>query len=81
MAGIDAESNECLFRGIMISKNKPGSRLRRSGKMLYSRVRETNLVRSVLMHTDDYGLHSLYASGTTASGVSDRAFKHHGRCK
>lgn len=82
MAELSTTSKLRLFRGITRSKN--GERLRSSGTLSYSRMRE--LFRAKLQELgfdpNQYGLHSLRAGGASAAanaGVPDRLFKRHGR--
>ena len=82
MAGIDQRSEAYLFRAI--SKSKYGEKLRASGRITYSTLRELFKRKLVeLGHSPDrFGLHSLRAGGATAAanaGVQDRLFKRHGR--
>ena len=84
LAKIDLASELKLFRGIINSKY--GERLRKSGGLSYTRLRELFLVmiEAIGLNPKDFGLHSLRAGGATAAvnaGVPDRLFKHHGRWK
>ena len=81
-AGIASASDLFLFRGIC--KTKDGEKLRTSGCLSYTTVRE--LFRKKLVNLghspDGFGLHSLRAGGASAAaqaGVPDRLFKQHGR--
>ena len=61
-----------------------GERLRKSGGLSYSRLRELLLERIALVGMDPrlFGMHSLRAGGATAAanaGVPYRLFKRHGR--
>ena len=69
-----------LFRPL----TKNGKKLRSSGSLTYSRLRELLLERLQALGypADRFGVHSLRAGGATAaavSGVPDRLFKRHGR--
>ena len=82
MAEIELSSDERLFRAI--TKTKNGERLRRSGSVSYTRVRELILNKIQLLGYDAslFGVHSFRAGGATAAannGVPDRMFKRHGR--
>ena len=82
MAGIDLSSEARLFRGI--TRTKQGERLRASGALSYTRMRELFLKKLSELGYDpkQFGLHSLRAGGATAAanaGVPDRLFKRHGR--
>ena len=73
-----------LFRGIM--KTKEGERLRPSGSLSYSTIRD--LLRKKLVDLGHspvgFGLHSFCAGGASAAakaGIPDRLFKQHGRWK
>lgn len=81
---IPVDDKECLFRGIINTKR--GERLRTSGSLSYTTMRE--LFKKKLMEfghpAEEFGLHSLRAGGATAAaraGVPDRLFKRHGRWK
>lgn len=82
LGGIDLASSSQLFRGI--SKSKSGEKLRRSGAISYTRLRE--LIKQKLQqlgyNEKEYGMHSLRAGGATAAAnahVPERLFKRHGR--
>ena len=82
MASISLSSELCLFRGIVHTKT--GERLRASGSLSYTRMRELLLARLTSLGFDakQFGLHSLRAGGASAAanaGVPDRLFKRHGR--
>lgn len=84
VAGIDKHSELFLFRAII--KSRHGEKLRPSGRITYSTLRE--LFRKKLVELghppNQFGLHSLRAGGATAAanaGVQDRLFKRHGRWK
>ena len=84
MAGVDPASEQFLFRGI--SNTKTGEKLRPSGGLSYSTLRE--LFKKKLSElgypSEEFGLHSLRAGGASAAanaGVPDRLFKKHGRWK
>ena len=71
-----------LFRGIC--KTKDGEKLRASGCLSYTTVRELSKKKLTdLGHSSDgFGLHSLKAGGASAAaqaGIPDRLFKQHGR--
>ena len=73
-----------LFRGIM--KTKEGERLRPSGSLSYSTMRDLFHKKLVdLGHSPaGFGLHSFRAGGASAAakaGIPDRLFKQHGRWK
>ena len=82
MAEIDLAAETHLFRGIVHTKNK--ERLRASGSVSYTRMRELFLGKLAELgyNPKQYGLHSLRAGGASAAanaGVPDRLFKRHGR--
>uniref|UniRef100_A0A1X7T2P2 Tyr recombinase domain-containing protein n=1 Tax=Amphimedon queenslandica TaxID=400682 RepID=A0A1X7T2P2_AMPQE len=84
MAGINHFSTERLFRAIV--KTKEGEKLRTSGSISYTRVREILLekLRSLGYEPSEFGTHSFRAGGATTAanqGVPDRLFKRHGRWK
>ena len=84
MGGIDLTTKLRLFRGIVHTKQ--GERLRASGALSYTRMRELFLGKLSELGLDpkQFGLHSLRAGGATAAaraGVPDRLFKRHGRWK
>ena len=73
---------EYIFRAIV--NTKAGERLRRSGHLSYTRVRELMKQKLSSMGYDakKFGMHSFRAGGATAAanaGVPDRLFKRHGR--
>ena len=73
-----------LFRGIV--NTKKGERLKSSGTLSYTRMRELFLQKISQLGFDpsQYGLHSLRAGGASAAanaGIPDRLFKRHGRWK
>ena len=77
-------SERFLFRGLV--KTKEGYRLRKSGRLSYTRARELVLeaLHSIGFDKKDFGVHSLRAGGASAAanrGVLDRLFKRHGRWK
>ena len=81
-AQIPPGSEEFLYRPI--SRVKHGEKLRASGQLSYSTLRE--LFKRKLAELGypavEFGLHSLRAGGATAAanaGVPDRLFKRHGR--
>ena len=82
MAGLVPASPEKLFRAIVHTKT--GERLRESGGLSYSRLREllSDRIQGLGMDPKQFGMHSLRAGGATAAanaGVPDRLFKRHGR--
>ena len=82
MASISLSSELRLFRGIVHTKT--GERLRASGSLSYTRMRELFLAKLSSLGFDpkQFGLHSLRAGGASAAanaGVPDRLFKRHGR--
>lgn len=82
MAEISTASSAKLFRGIVRSGN--GEKLRRTGSLSYTRMREVFLakLKSLGFDPKQFGLHSLRSGGATAAanaGVPDRLFKRHGR--
>ena len=81
-AKINASSELFLFRGI--SKTKEGEKLRDTGTLSYTTVREQFWGKLVELGypPTGFGLHSLWvggASATAQAGVSDRLFRQHGR--
>ena len=81
-AALGSGTTELAFRGIVHTKT--GERLRKSGGLSYSRVRELMLQRLSSLGFDAaaFGMHSFRAGGATAAanaGVPDRLFKRHGR--
>lgn len=81
-AGIHQDDSHYLFRPIV--KTKHGEKLRESGSLSYTRLRECfkQKLRALGFPPEQYGLHSLRAGGATAAargGVPDRLFKRHGR--
>ena len=84
MGELENTLKECVFRGISVTKN--GERLRKTGGLSYSRLRELLLSKISQLGYDPkpFGLHSVRAGGATAAanaGVPDRLFKRHGRWK
>ena len=82
MGGISSGSDETLFRGIVHTKQ--GEKLRASGGISYTRLRELLLAKiaELGMAPKLFGMHSLRAGGATAAanaGVNDCMFKRHGR--
>ena len=82
MAAIDTSSSDRLFRAITKSKN--GEKLRKSGTISYTRVRELVLEKFAALGYDtaSFGLHSFRAGGASLAanaGVPDRMFKRHSR--
>ena len=83
-ANITFDGEKSLFRQLVASK--AGMRLRPSGDLSYTRVRQLvlEMLSGVGLEKSKYGLHSLCAGGATAAanaGVPDRWFKRHGRWK
>ena len=81
-AELDKDSIGHIFRGIV--KTKHGEKLRASGKLSYTRMRELFLqkIAELGYNPKQFGLHSLRAGGATAAAnaaVPDRLFKRHGR--
>ena len=75
-------SDKCLFRGIVHTKS--GDKLRASGGLSYTRVRELVLEKLVAigLNKRQFGVHRLRSGGASAAaqaGVPDRWFKRHGR--
>ena len=84
LACIDLSLTERLFRAIQKLKN--GEKLRKSGTISYTRVREliTSKFRQLGYDPSNFGVHSFRSGGATAAanaGVPDRMFKRHGRWK
>ena len=82
LADIRRDPEKFLFRGL--SRVSNGYRLRPSGGISYSRVRELLLekLKAVGLDPKQFGLHSLRSGGASAAanaGVPDRWFKRHGR--
>ena len=82
MAELLPSSKLRLFHGIIHTKS--GQRLRASGTLSYTRMRELFLTKLSRLGFDprQFGLHSLRAGGASAAanaGVPDRLFKRHGR--
>ena len=82
MASLEQSSSAYVFRGIVSTKS--GERLRKSGKISYTRVRELMLskIASLGYDASKFGMHSFRAGGATAAanaGIKDRLFKRHGR--
>lgn len=82
MAELSTSSTLRLFRGI--TRCKKGERLRSSGTLSYTRLRELFKAKLTELGFDAnlFGLHSLRAGGASAAanaGVPDRLFKRHGR--
>ena len=82
MADISGTQNRSLFRAIV--NTKKGQKLRESGAISYTRVRELILEKLSAIGLDPkrFGLHSLRSGGASAAanaGVPDRMFKRHGR--
>ena len=84
MGRLSMGSHDRVFRAVVHTKE--GERLRKSGGLSYSRLRERLLERTALVGMDPrlFGMHSLRVGGATAAanaGVPDRLFKRHGRWK
>ena len=81
-ARISLSSELRLFRGV--NRTSQGERLRPSGGLSYTRMRELFLGKldQLGYNRRQFGLHSLRAGGATAAasaGIPDRLFKRHGR--
>lgn len=82
MGSIDSASVQKLFRGV--SRTKHGEKLRESGSLSYTRLRELLRKKLEELGYDKtlFSPHSLRAGGATAAAnakVKDRLFKRHGR--
>jgi len=84
LTGASSSSDKFIFRGL--SKTRDGYRLRASGGLSYSCVREMVLEKLIALGLDKqkFGLHSLHSGGASAAaqaGVPDtcRLFERHGR--
>ena len=82
LGGLSHNSTLLLFRGI--TRTKQGEKLRASGSLSYTRMRELFLAKLKDLGVDcsKFGLHSLLAGGASAAanaGVVDHLFKRHGR--
>ena len=82
IAKLDLQSSEHLFRKIQSTVN--GEKLRESGTISYTRLREVVLQKVQELGYDPkmYGLHSFRAGGASLAaneGVPDHLFKRHGR--
>ena len=82
LAGLSHRPKLRLFRGIVHTKK--GGRLRASGSLSYTRMRELLLdeLSGLGFNAKSFGVHSLRSGGATAAanaGVPDRLSKHHGR--
>ena len=83
MAAIDSSSDLHLFRAISVCKR--GEKLRTSGSLSYTRIRELVLekIRSLGYDEKEFGLHSFRAGGATVAAndptLPERLFKRHGR--
>ena len=80
--GLDTTSELFLFRGI--TRTSGGERLRGTGPLSYTTVREQFRGKMLELGypVSGYGLHSLRAGGASAAaqaGVPDRLFRQHGR--
>ena len=83
-ASIAPSDSQTIFRPIV--RTKSGEKLRDSGRLTYSRLRECfkRKLEALGFPVKQFGLHSLRAGGATAAannGVPDRLFKRHGRWK
>ena len=81
-AGLSHSSKLRLFRGIVHTRK--GGRLRASGSLSYTRMRELLLAKlsSLGFNAKSFGVHSLRSGGATAAanaGVPDTLFECHGR--
>ena len=84
LANITLNDDSFLFRQVSFFRSTGVYKLRQSGRLSYTRVRELFMEKLALLGLDTtkYGLHSLRSGGATAvanRGVSDRLFKKHGR--
>ena len=84
MGKIPLDSQQFLFRHI--TRTKQGERLKDSGVLSYSTLRDLfkAKVRQLGYPAEQFGLHSLRAGGASAAAnadVPDRLFKRHGRWK
>ena len=82
MSKVVARRDRCLFRAIV--STKAGQKLRESGAVSYTRMRELVLEKltALGLNAKQFGLHSLRSGGASAAanaGVPDRMFKRHGR--
>ena len=82
LGDIKGDADKLLFRGLTSTKH--GYRLRPSGGISYTRVRELVLekLQEIGLDPKMFGLHSLRAGGASAAanaGIPDRWFKWHGR--
>eukprot|EP00731_Ephydatia_muelleri_P033190 Em0026g10a len=82
MGGLCTHDQGKVFRAL--DSTKHGQRLRTSGGISYTRLRELLLekIEQLGMDPKAFGMHSLRAGGATAAaraGVADRLFKCHGR--
>ena len=82
LASIGEDAEKFLFRGIL--NTKLGARLRPSGGLSYTRVRELvlEMLAKIGLDRSRYGLHSLRSGGASAAAnadIPDRWFKRHGR--
>ena len=82
VADIKGDADKLLFRGL--TSTKQGYRLRPSGGISYTRVRELVLekLEEIGLDRKSFGLLSLRSGGASAAanaGIPDRWFKRHGR--
>ena len=81
-AQLEPQATGKLFRGIIVTN--AGARLRKTGSLSYTRLRELLLEKLNELGYDksQFSLHSLRAGGASCAanaGVQDRLFKRHGR--
>ena len=84
LANIDDNSDEYIFRAVLLSKTKKCYILRGSQPISYTRARECVLLmfEKIGLDKSKFGLHSLRSGCATAganAGIADRLFKRHGR--
>ena len=82
LANIQGDADKLFFRGL--TSTKQGYRLRPSGGISYTRVRELVLekIQEIDLDPKLFSLHSLRAGGVSAAanaGIPDHWFKWHGR--
>ena len=82
LGDIKGDADKLLFRGLTPTKH--GYRLRPSGGISYTRVRELVLekLQEIGLDPKMFGLHSLRAGGASNAanaGIPDRWFKRHSR--
>ena len=86
LANLENSDSGFLFRQLSFCKKTQNYKIRKVGKLSYTRVRELLLEKLVFLGLDPtvFGLHSLRSGGASAAanaGISDRLFKKHGRWK